>query len=96
MLHTETQMSIPQQSHQACTSLYTVAQSSRATLIQPRSNRETQGDHPPPCSTMDYGQVQKKRWTQLSDVREVVERSVTRLDANPTNRTTGQASPVPS
>ena len=33
-------MSIPQQHQQACTSLYTVAQSARTALIQPRSNRE--------------------------------------------------------
>ncbi len=36
-----------------------------------------QVDHPPPCSTIHYGQVQKKPWTQLPDSRETVEWSTT-------------------
>ena len=84
MLHTETQMSILPQYQEDCTVLCTVVQSARTALMQPRSNHGQerqkyyallqleQGGHPPPCSTMHYGQVQKKQWTQLTDVREVV------------------------
>jgi hypothetical protein len=64
----------------------------RTTLIQPLSNRDqehqkyytlihlAQGDHPPPYSTMCYGQVrkkQKKQWTQIPDDRETVGWSAT-------------------
>ncbi len=41
------------------------------------SQHLTRGGHPQSFSTMHYGQVQKKQWTQLSDVREDVEWSVT-------------------
>jgi hypothetical protein len=32
-----------------------------------------EGDHPPPCSTMYYGQVQKRNLTQLTDTRDAGE-----------------------
>jgi hypothetical protein len=79
MLHSETQMSIPPKYHQACIVPDTVATGAQASLVQPRSNRDlkyykyytfqpiTRGGHPQPYSTMYYGQVQKKQWTQLSD-----------------------------
>jgi hypothetical protein len=52
------------------------------TLMQPHSNRETdpqkyydllqipQGGHPLSCSTIHYGQVEKRHWTQVPDKRE--------------------------
>ena len=30
----------------------------------------SQGGHPPTCSTIHYGQVQKKQWTQLPDTQK--------------------------
>ncbi len=65
-------MSVAPQYQQDCNALCTAAQSTRAVPMEPRSNREkerpkyytllqlAQGDHPPPCSTMHYGQVQKR------------------------------------
>jgi hypothetical protein len=65
-------MSVAPQYQQDCNALCTAAQSARAAPMQPRSNREkerpkyytllqlAQGGHPPPCSTMHYGQVQNK------------------------------------
>jgi hypothetical protein len=81
MLHTETQMSIPTQYHRVCSPLCTVAAGARAVLMQPSSNRDqerqkyytllqiAQGGHHLPCSTMHYGQVQKKQWIQLNPHR---------------------------
>jgi hypothetical protein len=57
--------------------------------METRSNREkerqmyytllqlVQGGHPPPCSTMYYGQVQKRHWTQVPDTREAAVWSTT-------------------
>jgi len=67
MLHTETQMSIPPKNEQDCSALDTVAAGDQASPKQPRSNRDlkylkyyTRGGHPQPCSTIHYGQVQKR------------------------------------
>ena len=36
-----------------------------------------QGGHPLSCSTIHYGQVQKRHWTHLTDARESATWSVT-------------------
>ena len=81
MLHAETQMSIPPKCQQACSAPDTVAAGAQASLMQPRSNRDlkylkyytlqqlARGGRSQPCSTMHYGQVQKRQWTQLPDAR---------------------------
>ena len=80
MLHSETQMSIPPKYQQVCSAPDTVVADDQTFLIQPRSNHDlkylkyytlqqiTRGGHPQSCSTMHYGQVQKKQWTQIPDV----------------------------
>jgi hypothetical protein len=89
MLHVETQMSIPHKYEQVCITPDTVAVDVQTSPKQPRSNRDlkyqeyytlqqlARGGHPQPCSTMHYGQVQKKKWTQVSDTQGTVGWSVT-------------------
>ena len=90
MLHTETQMTIPPKYEQVCIVLDTVATESQSSPDQPRSNHDlkylkyytlqqfARGGHPQPCSTMHYGQVQKRQRTQFPDTREVVGWSTSR------------------
>ena len=82
MLHAETQMLTPPKYQQVCSAPDTVATGDPESLMKRRSNRDlkylkyytlqqvVRGGHPQPCSTMHYGQIQKKQWTQMSDTRE--------------------------
>ena len=76
-------MSIPSQYQRDCSALCNTTTDDRTDLMQPLSNRDlnyqkyctlrqlARGGHPQSCSTMHYGHVQKKQWTQLPDTREV-------------------------
>jgi hypothetical protein len=79
----------PPKYEQACSTLDTVAAGAQVSPKQPRSNRDlkylkyctlqqlARGGHPQPCSTIHYGQVQKRQWTQLPNAREAVGWSTT-------------------
>jgi hypothetical protein len=80
---------IPSKYEQVSSAPDTVPTDDQQSPQQPRSNRDLKylkhytfkqlvgADHPQPCSTMYYSQVQKRQWTQLSDTWEVVEWSST-------------------